>query len=338
MADGPAPPQGKKKRRHRALAAVVAVLGVGLVLLGLWAARVWTRPAPPGAAAVELTVPPGATLRQVAGALEAAGLVADHRVFELGARLAGGDRPVQVGTYRILRGLGWGRILAMLRRGDVIVIPITIPEGMPAIMVAERLAAQPRLSGPVPAIAEGSVLPATYAARPGDMRAAVVARMQAAMQRTLAELWPRRTAAAAVRTPEEAVILASIVEKETALPAERRRIAGLYSNRLRAGMRLEADPTVIYPVTRGKPLGRRIRRSELAADNGYNSYVRAGLPVGPITNPGRDSIAAVLDPEPGDFLFMVADGAGGHRFASSFAEHQENVRRWFAIRRSRGEL
>ena len=121
------------------------------------------------------------------------------------------------------------------------------------------------------------------------------------------------------------------------MPA-RRRSAGLYSNRLRAGMKLEADPTVIYPVTKGKPLGRRIRQSELKADTGWNTYARAGLPKGPITNPGRESLAAVLDPEVHDNLFMVADGSGGHAFAATYAEHRENVARWFALRRERGEM
>ena len=118
----------------------------------------------------------------------------------------------------------------------------------------------------------------------------------------------------------------------------RRMVAGLYSNRVKQGMLLQADPTIIYPITRGKPLGRRIRQSEIAAVNGYNTYTMSGLPNGPITNPGRDSIAAVLDPEKTDALFMVANGKGGHVFAATLAEHNENVRKWFAIRRARGEL
>ena len=141
-----------------------------------------------------------------------------------------------------------------------------------------------------------------------------------------------------VRTPEEAVVLASIVEKETGKPEERRLVAGLYSNRLKQRMMLQADPTIIYPITRGKPLGRRIRQSEIAAVNGYNTYAMIGLPKGPITNPGRDSIAAVLNPAPTDALYMVADGTGGHAFAGTLAEHNRNVAKWFAIRRARGEL
>jgi UPF0755 protein len=163
--------------------------------------------------------------------------------------------------------------------------------------------------------------------------------MTAAMDRTLAELWPKRKQGTCpVSTPQEAVTLASIVEKETGKPAERRAVAGVYCNRLKIGMKLDADPTVIYPVTRGKPLGRRILRSELNADTGYNTYRRPGLPLGPIANPGRASIAAVLDPEPHQYIYFVADGTGGHIFARTYAEHQANVRKWFAIRKARGEM
>jgi UPF0755 protein len=158
------------------------------------------------------------------------------------------------------------------------------------------------------------------------------------MDKAIAELWSRRKPTAVVRTPREAVTLAAIVEKETGVAAERRMVAGVYSNRLRIGMPLQADPTVIYPVTRGKPLGRRILRSELQADNGYNTYARAGLPAGPIANPGRASIAAVLDPAQTKALYFVAKGDGGHVFADTLAEHNANVARWYAIRRARGDM
>jgi UPF0755 protein len=134
------------------------------------------------------------------------------------------------------------------------------------------------------------------------------------------------------------VILASIVEKETGKPGERPMIAGVYCNRLKIGMKLDADPTVIYPVTKGKPLGRRILRSELNADNGYNTYRRAGLPEGPIANPGKASIAAVLHPAPTKALYFVADGTGGHVFAATLAEQNANVAKWYAIRRQRGQM
>jgi UPF0755 protein len=200
------------------------------------------------------------------------------------------------------------------------------------------LLAEKSLTGPVAVPAEGSVLPETYEIEPGEPRAKVLARMQAAMTRTLDELWQGRAATSVVKTPEEAVILASIVEKETGKASERRMVAGVYSNRLRQGMKLDADPTVVYPVTKGRPLGRRIRRSELNADTGYNTYLKPGLPAGPIANPGRASIAAVLDPAPTEALFFVADGSGGHVFAATLAEHNANVAKWYALRRQRGEM
>ena len=169
---------------------------------------------------------------------------------------------------------------------------------MPSVLVHERLMRLPHLTGTIDVPVEGSVLPDTYTYRRGESRAAVLRRMQDAMRRELARLWAERSAATVAQSPEAAIILASIVEKETGKPAERRLVAGVYSNRLRRGMPLQADPTVIYPVTRGRPLGRRILLSELRANNGYNTYALAGLPIGPIANPGRASIAAMLNPQP----------------------------------------
>ena len=174
--------------------------------------------------------------------------------------------------------------------------------------------------------------------RRGESRAAVLRRMQEAMRRELARLWAERGATTVAQSPEAAIILASIVEKETGKPSERRLVAGVYSNRLRRGMPLQAEPTVIYPVTRGRPLGRRILQSELNTNNGYNTYRLAGLPIGPIANPGRASIAAVLNPAPTNALYFVADGTGGHVFADTLEQHNANVERWRAIRRARGEI
>jgi UPF0755 protein len=162
--------------------------------------------------------------------------------------------------------------------------------------------------------------------------------MQKAMKDTIAELWPKKSANSVVKTPEEAIILASIVEKETSVKSELRTVAGVYSNRLTKGMMLQADPTIIYPMTKGKPLGRRIRRSEIDAVNDYNTYSMVGLPKGPIANPSRAAIEAVLNPAQTDYLFFVADGTGGHVFATTNEEHEANKEKWFAIRRERGEM
>ena len=158
------------------------------------------------------------------------------------------------------------------------------------------------------------------------------------MKDYLATAWKARKPGAVVKTPAQAIILASIVEKETGKPAERRTVAAVYGNRLRLGMPLQADPTVIYPITKGRPLGRRIRQSELRAKNGYNTYAEAGLPIGPIANPGKLSIDAVLDPAASKALYFVADGTGGHVFADTLAQHNANVKKWYAIRRARGEM
>ena len=198
--------------------------------------------------------------------------------------------------------------------------------------------AEPLLTGEIEVPPEGSLLPNTYDFERGESRAAVLARMRSAMDETLAELWPTRGERSVVDTPEEAVILASIVEKETGVPGERGMVAGLYSNRIREGIRLQADPTIIYPITQGRPLGRRIRRSEIDAVNDYNTYSMDGLPRGPITNPGREALAAVLNPDETDALFMVADGSGGHAFGRTLAEHERNVEAWYELRRQRGEM
>ena len=284
-------------------------------------------------------VPDGSSLASVADKLEAEGVVASASTFRSRARLLGGREPLKAGEFAIPAHVSGSAVLRILQglQGEVRRL-VMVPEGMPSIMVQERLAAQPLLTGPVTTPAEGSVLPDSYAFQRGESRSAVVARMQKAMARTLAKLWAERAPDTVARSPEEAVILASIVEKETGKPSERRMVAGLYSNRLRTGMMLQADPTIIYPITRGKPLGRRIRQSEIQAVNAYNTYTMVGLPGAPITNPGRASIEAALHPAKTDALYMVADGKGGHVFASTLEQHNANVARWFAIRKARGEL
>lgn len=283
-------------------------------------------------------VPDGASVSGIAAKLEREGAISSADAFRLRARALGGGSPIKAGEFLLPAGASPARILEILQSDEFIRRFIVVPEGMPSIMVHERLMAQPYLTGQIPVPAEGSILPDSYDFQRGESREAVVARMQAAMQRTLKEAWAKRGPNLVVKTPEEALTLASIVEKETGKPSERRLVAGLYSNRLREGMMLQADPTIIYPITRGKPLGRRIRQSEIRAVNDYNTYSMTGLPKGPITNPGRESIEAVLNPSKTDALYMVADGTGGHAFASTLDEHNRNVAKWFAIRRARGEI
>lgn len=286
---------------------------------------------------VQVEIPAGTAQSQVGAQLQAAGLIESPRHFTWLARLLGADATIKAGTYILKRDDAWQNWLAILQSGQVITQMLTIPEGMASALVADRLLANPDLEGTLDVPPEGSLLPETYGYQKGESRAAVVARMQAAQAALIAELWPARSPETAVKTPEEAVILASIVEKETGIPTERDMVAGVFSNRLRLGMKLQADPTVIYPVTQGRPLGRRILRSELFADNGYNTYVREGLPVGPITNPGRAALEAVLHPADTKAIFFVADGKGGHVFAETLARHQANVAELYRQQRERGE-
>lgn len=321
-------------RRGCLLAALVAalLLVAGGIFLGGWY----------GSGPLEkdtaFIVPSGASLASVAEKLEKEGAIASADSFSLRARIFGGGAPIKAGEFMLPKGASEATILSTIQGDDVIRRFVTIPEGMPSVMVQERLMAQPYLTGNVAVPEEGSILPDSYDFERGEPRSEVLRRMQAAMQRTLKELWAKRAPGIAVSTPEEALVLASIVEKETGKPSERRLVAGLYSNRLKNGMLLQADPTIIYPVTKGKPLGRRIRQSEIQAVNGYNTYTMVGLPEGPITNPGRESIAAVLNPAKTNALYMVADGSGGHVFASTLEQHNDNVAKWFAIRRARGEM
>lgn len=319
-------------RARLVLAGVLALVAAGLV--AIWSVT--------GAATIaddtSFTIPSGASVTAVADKLEAEGLVSSAAGFVLQARIFGSDTAIQAGEFRLTPGMSQGDILAAFQSGDVIRRFVTIPEGMPSILVWERLMAEDLLTGEVAVPPEGSILPNTYAFERGQSRASIVEQMQAAMDKALAEEWAKRRPGIAVDTMRDALILAAIVEKETGKPDERRMVAGLYSNRVKTGMLLQADPTIIYPITKGKPLGRRIRQSEIAAVNGYNTYTRVGLPEGPITNPGRESIAAVLNPENTSALFMVADGTGGHWFAYTLEQHNANVAKWYAIRRERGEM
>lgn len=323
-----------RRRRSRLplFAAAFVLLAATAWLVGGWYS------AGPLEQQIEFDVGEGEGLSALADDLQAQGAIGSATVFKLRAKLLGGGTEIKAGSFLIPKGASEATVLEILKGDKVIRRLITIPEGMPSILVAERLLANKDLTGAVSAPEEGTVLPDSYDWQKGEPRAAVLQRMQAAMDRTLAELWAKRSPRTVAKTPQEALILASIVEKETGKPEERRMVAGLYSNRVRKGMLLQADPTIIYPITRGKPLGRRIRQSEIQAVNGYNTYTMVGLPKGPITNPGRDSIAAVLDPAETEALFMVADGTGGHVFADTLQQHNANVAKWFAIRKARGEL
>lgn len=313
-----------------AAAMLLAVIG-GNFIYG------WTAPGPLERVATVI-IRPGSSMMSAARQLEKSGAVKSADAFVSRAKIFGASKTIKAGEFVIPTKASNSDILSILTDGKTVQRMITIPEGMPSIMVYERLRANTQLTGSISIPAEGSVLPDSYAFHKNELRASVLKRMQDAMTKTMAELWPERSPNAMVKTPLEALTLASIVEKETALKSELRMVSGVYSNRLRRGMRLQADPTIIYPITKGKSLGRRIRKSEIQDVNDYNTYAMAGLPKGPIANPSRATIAAVLNPQKTNAYYFVADGKGGHIFADTLQEHNINVVKWYAIRRQRGEM
>jgi UPF0755 protein len=308
-----------------AAAALLAAAGLG----AFWLKQAYERPGPLAAETV-LIVPAGAGVGEIAADLVRAGVIAGPWTFRALVRLTGADRGLRAGEYAFAAGVPLKAVIEKLHSGDTVRRRFTVIEGSTRAAVATALAAHTAMSGPMPALpTEGWLAPDTYFYSYGDGREALVRRMHGAQDAKLAELWRRRSPGLPYRTPEEAVILASIVEKETALPAERPRIAAVFVNRLRRGMRLQSDPTVIYALTGGVgELGRDLTRDDLATPSPYNTYAANGLPPGAICNPGEASLAAALNPAATGDLYFVADGEGGHAFAETLDEHNRNVARW----------
>jgi UPF0755 protein len=325
--------QGPLKLAGRVLAAVF----VFLILAGGWV--VWTYRGPGPAArhgpATTVILARGSSVGEIARDLKGAGVIGSREIFLLAAKLGGAARHLKAGEYVFTSGQPMAQVLSDIEQGKVVKHFVAVPEGWTSDMAADAVRAEPVLTGTVEAPPEGSILPDSYQVERGEDRAEVVQKMRAARDKLLAQLWASRAPDLPLQAPKQAVILASLVEKETGLPAERPRIAAVFENRLRAGMKLESDPTIIYGITKGRPLGRGITMKELVADTPYNTYRIAGLPPTAIANPGRAALAAVLNPPKSDELFFVADGTGGHVFASTFAEHQANVARWRAIEHGR---
>lgn len=316
------------------------VLGLGLVGVfggfALWlAAAIWA----PGPLAADRTVviPRGAAPTTIAGRMAEAGVVADGRVFLLVSLATTAQGPMRAGEFAFPAGVSMQGALDILRNARPVQRRVTIPEGLTTAQILALLDRTEGLSGDVGEIpAEGSLLPETWSFEWGDSRRALVARMGEAMNRALAETWARRDASVPLANPREALILASIIEKETAVASERARVAGVFANRLRRGMPLQTDPTVVYAVTRGQGvLDRPISRADLEIDSPYNTYRVRGLPPSPIASPGRASLLAAVQPEQHDFLYFVADGTGGHAFGRTLEEHNRNVARWRAIEAQR---
>ncbi len=287
---------------------------------------------------VTVVIPRGSGLEAVAITLADAGVVDSPLLVVFGARLTGAARELKAGEYAFAPGISIDDALEQMRRGRTVVHRFTVPEGLTSAQILSLLEKEPALTG---AVAErpkdGSLLPETYNFSYGDTREQMVERMQRAMTQVLTEAWKDRDQDLPYASPDEALTMASIVEKETGVAAERAKVAGVYVNRLESGMRLQSDPTVIYALTDGSgDLGRALTRTDLRTESPYNTYTVAGLPPGPIANPGKASILAALKPERHEFLYFVADGTGGHAFAKSLPDHNRNVARWREVQRRQG--
>lgn len=301
----------------------------------------------------------GQGVASIAAGLEARGMIDSALVFRGAARLLDKGRNLKAGEYEIPAGASTRDILTLLYEGKVFAHTVTVPEGLTSFETVRLLKGHERLKGDIDDVPpEGSLLPETYHFTGSDTKAALINRMKDAMVAALLELCEikagtekeppnlenlldRSCGAAPLKTVRDVLTLASIVEKETGQSDERKRVAGVFINRLKRGMALQTDPTVIYAITKGAhkndgkgPLGRRLLKKDLEYDSPYNTYLYPGLPPGPIANPGRASIEAVINPEVHDYYYFVADGTGGHAFGKTLTEHNENVAKWRKIRRA----
>lgn len=325
----------------RFLLVLLVILGLAAGGTYVWERANFSAPGPKAAKGEETVVliPAGEGVTAVSTTLERAGVIESAVLFRWGVRLRGLGPKLKAGEYAIPSAASMEDIAGILMSGRSIQHKLTAAEGLTSQMIYETVKADPVLVGDAGAVPdEGTLLPETYLFTRGTTRAELLESMHAAQQKLIAKLWPTRARDLPFASPRQAVILASIVEKETRLPDERRHIAAVFINRLKRGIRLQSDPTIIYGITKGYPLGRGIRESELNRATPYNTYVIDGLPPTPICNPGKDAIAAVLDPAQSDDLYFVADGTGGHVFAATIAEHQKNVAKWRTIERQEKHL
>ncbi|WP_369825080.1 endolytic transglycosylase MltG [Caulobacter sp. B11] len=310
----------------------LAVVGMAAILGALWLYQ-GSGPAAKTGDYTTVVLRRGSSLPEIAQTLQRSGAIRSSSLFLTAAQLTGSARKLKAGEYEFPSRASLSRVMAAIRDGKVVRHQVTIPEGMTSDMVIDILNRSTVLTGSAPTPPEGSVLPETYQVERGEDRSAVLQRMMDDRDKILDALWAKRQPGLPFDTKEEAVTLASIVEKETGLASERPRVAAVFVNRLRSGIRLGSDPTIIYGLTRGRPLGRGILLSELQRQTPYNTYQIDGLPPTPIANPGRAALAAVLDPPKTDELYFVADGSGGHVFAKTYDDHLRNVAKWRQVER-----
>ena len=321
-------------RRFFILVILLAVAGAALFYAEQWNFFAPGLPARHGKGTVAW-IKPGERTAAIARKLQDAGVVRNALLFQLGVRARGKNADLKAGEYAIPSAASMADVMGILIAGKSIQHKLTAAEGLTSRMIHEIVRKDPALIGNAGSEpAEGTLLPETYFFTRGMTRGEILARMAKAQRRLLASTWAQHAPGLPFASPHDAITLASIVEKETAIPEERRHIAAVFINRLRQGMKLQSDPTIIYGLTKGYPLGRGIRESELQQATPYNTYVTPGLPPTPICNPGKESIAAVLQPETSSDLYFVANGTGGHVFTASIAEHEKNVARWRQMEQS----
>lgn len=275
---------------------------------------------------VSVVLDRGVTVRRMSENLEKAGVISSSLLFRIVVRGLGVDKRLKAGEYMFPPRINMIQVANRLLNGEVYYRRITLPEGLTSVQMTELIKNDPNLSGEITTeVPEGSLLPETYSFSKGDSRNSIVLQAQKAMDKVLETVW-QDNRVPVLKNKEELLILASIVEKETGLPEERHDVAAVFVNRLKKGMMLQTDPTVIYALTLGQSeLGRPLYKKDLEIDSPYNTYRNYGLPPKPICNPGKEAIIAAANPSDADYLFFVASGSGGHRFARSLSEHNDNV-------------
>ena len=330
--------RGAFARVLSSLLTLVALVALGGVALGVYGMTKIGSPGPLAADTV-FEVKRGLGTREIGKALENAGIVSSGGLFSAAAMVTGKRASLKPGEYQFRAGMSMDEVLDLLASGRVITYKLSVPEGWTTAQALDRIRENGVLIGDISVAAEeGLLLPDTYVFTRGETRDNLLRGMIKARQKLVDELWAQRDPDVPVKTPEEAMILASIVEKETGVAEERPRVASVFVNRLKAGMRLQSDPTTIYGITLGKSkLDRPLTRQDIATKTPYNTYQIYGLPPGPIANPGRDAIAATLNPAKTRDLYFVADGSGGHAFAETLDEHNKNVAKWREIEKQRRE-
>ena len=287
--------------------------------------------------AKEVLIPKGKGLKQIANLLKKENIIESTSIFELGVRANGKAEKIQAGEYSFPRHASPKLVMNILTEGQTVARRFIAPEGMTSAQIIELMDKYKGLTGDVTDIPpDGTLLPETYNYSYGDTKESLVKRMKAAMTKTVQELWEKRSDKVPLKSVNEAIILASVVENETGKADERPHIASVFYNRLKQRIRLQSDPTVIYAITNGKlNLNRSLTYKDLKYNSPYNTYVIYGLPEGPISNPGRAALEAVLNPIDTDDIYFVADGKGGHVFAKTYEEHQKNVTKWRQIKKTK---